>query len=185
MPNILGETADPNLSGVFGHNTGQGGVGVTGISTSGDGVRAVSTSGNGLSAFSDNSTAVFAKAKTQPGVSSISDSNDGVRAVSTSGNGLSAFSDKGTGVFSKGAVNAGFFEGNVTITGHLTVRGAAIGPEFVQQVGNLQQQLSTTNQLLNNLQQQLSNLQQKEAADVQGIAISLVTLATRISNLGG
>ena len=168
MSNFAGETSDPNLSGVFGKNTGRRGVGVAGVSDSGDGVRAVSTHGNGLSAFSDSSTAVFAKAKTQPGVSGLSDSNDGVRAVSTSGNGLSTFSTTGTGLFARDLVNAGFFEGNVTITGNLNA----------QQVNNLQQQV-------NNLQQQLSSFQHKEAADVEGIANSLVTLAARVTALGG
>ena len=89
-------------------------------------------------------------------------------------------------------MNAGFFDGNVAITGQLLVRGVPIGPElaqqitnFQQQIASLQQQLSTLHQLVNNIQQQLSSLQQKEAVDVQGISASLVTLAARITALGG
>ncbi len=130
MTNLTGTTNDPKLSAVFGQNSGQGGVGTTGISTTGDGVRAVSTSGNGLSSFSTSGTAVFAQSQTQPGVSGISTSNDGVRAVSTRGNGLSAFSTSGTGLFAKGPVNAGFFEGNVAVTGDITLVNADLAEDF-------------------------------------------------------
>jgi hypothetical protein len=101
MANLDGETSDPALAGVYGKNTGQGGVAVAGVSASGDGVRAVSTSGNGLSAFSDSGVGAYAKANGQPGVVGTSESSDGVRAVSTSGNGLSAFSDSGVGAYAK------------------------------------------------------------------------------------
>jgi hypothetical protein len=62
---------------------------------------------------------------------------------------------------STGGGPAAFFDGNVTITGQLN------------------------NPQVNNLQQQLSALQQKEAADMQGIATSLTTLADRVTALGG
>lgn len=67
MTKLPGETADPNLSGVFGQNTGPHGVGTTGISDSGDGVRAVSTSGNGVSAYSANGTGLHAEGKIDSG----------------------------------------------------------------------------------------------------------------------
>jgi hypothetical protein len=126
MTNLVGETDDPALSGVYGKNTGQGGVGVTGISESNDGVRAVSTSGNGLSAFTSggSATAVYGKNTGQGGVgvTGISESNDGVRAISTSGNGLSAFtSGSGTAIYAQndGSGAAGFFKGNVVVTGDI------------------------------------------------------------------
>lgn len=125
MANLDGETSDPALSGVYGKNIGNGGVGVAGVSLSGDGVRAVSTSGNGLSAFSDSSVAVYAKANGQPGVVGISESNDGVRAVSTSRNGLSAFSTSGTGLYAQGSVNAAYFKGNVLVTGDVQLTEGA------------------------------------------------------------
>jgi hypothetical protein len=67
MPNIAGITGDPNLAGVFGENTGDGGVGVAGVSRTGDGVRAVSANGNGLSAFSTTGTGIFAKGSVNAG----------------------------------------------------------------------------------------------------------------------
>jgi hypothetical protein len=90
MANLAGQTADANLAGVFGENTGTGGVGVAGVSQSGDGVRAVSTSGNGLSAFSSS----------------------------------------GTGIFAKAPVNAGFFEGNVVVTGDIQLANADCAEDF-------------------------------------------------------
>ncbi len=132
MANLDGETGDPALAGVYGKNTGAGGVGVAGVSQSGDGVRAVSTSGNGISAFSDSSVAAYAKANGQPGVVGISESNDGVRAVSTSGNGLSAFSTSGTGLYAEGVSNAAYFKGNVLVTGdvQLTEGAGDLAEEF-------------------------------------------------------
>ena len=132
MANLDGETSDPALAGVYGKNTGQGGVGVAGVSSSGDGVRAVSTSGNGVSAFSDSGVAAYAKANGQPGVVGISASSDGVRAVSTSGNGLSAFSTSGTGLFAQGTPNAAYFQGTVVVTGDIQlVEGAGdLAEEF-------------------------------------------------------
>jgi hypothetical protein len=125
MANLDGETSDPALAGVYGKNTGQGGVAVAGVSASGDGVRAVSTSGNGLSAFSDSGVGAYAKANGQPGVVGTSESSDGVRAVSTSGNGLSAFSTTGAGLFAQGTPNAAYFKGTVVVTGDIQlVEGA-------------------------------------------------------------
>ncbi|WP_314249869.1 DUF4185 domain-containing protein [Streptomyces kutzneri] len=130
MSNVSGTTNDAAVAGVFGENTGQGGVGVAGVSVSGDGVRAVSKFSNGVSAFSDAAVGVFAKAKIEPGVVGTSNSNDGVRALSKSGNGVSAFSTSGTGIFAKGPANAGFFEGNVTVTGQVHSNGADVAELF-------------------------------------------------------
>jgi len=137
---VRGETATG--VGIQGQSFGAG-VGVSGISDKGDGVRAFSNSGNGLSARSNNSVAIFAESQNstgivgighqQPGVNGVSDSNDGVRAMSNSGNGVSAFGggDNGVGIFAQASAkrnpaagnnpNAGFFDGNVVVTGNLNM----------------------------------------------------------------
>jgi hypothetical protein len=136
---------------------------IVGTSKSNDGVRAISTDGNGLSAFSDTSVAIFAQTKSttkpsifaecdaQPAIIGTSKSNDGVRAVSTDGNGLSAFSDHGTAVFAKGAKFAGFFDGNVQVTGKL---GSQQIPDLIA--------------FLVQIQDRVAHLEQKQAGGTSG-----------------
>ena len=126
--------------------------GVSGFSDSGDGVRATSTNGNGLSARSTNSVAIFAESAnstgvlgighSQPGVNGGSDSSDGVRAVSASGNGLSAFGggNNGVAVFAQASAKrtpaagnnsiAGFFDGDVVVSGDVQLAAADCAEEF-------------------------------------------------------
>jgi len=155
MPPLEGDSTTPNTPGVKGTN---------------------SVAGNGIFGDSTQSDAVvgFAHAAGKAGV----------LGLSPDGNAVAGISDRGSGVFGQGGQFAGSFVGNVIVTGQLTVLGISF-MSLVQQVSGFQQQLSTLHQLVNNIQQQLSNLQQKEAADVQGIATSLLTLAARITALGG
>jgi hypothetical protein len=132
------------------------------------------------------------------------DGGDGVKGHA-SGQGKAAvcgfhLTNKGPGIFGKGSP-AGHFEGNVVVTGSLTVQGADLGNllqrvgrleqqgasagQVAQRVGNLETRINTLQQQVNNLQQQLAALQQKQAEDVQGIAVSLATLAARVTALGG
>jgi hypothetical protein len=137
-----------NSTGVLGIGHAQ--PGVSGISDSSDGVRAISSSGNGLSARSTNSVAIFAESTNstgvlgighaQPGVSGISDSSDGVRAISSSGNGLSAFGggNSGVGIFAQSSAKggkgtnsiAGFFDGDVVVSGDVQLTGADFAEDF-------------------------------------------------------
>ena len=111
---VMGLTTTASGTGVYGGSTptgGGAGIGVRGETSSGEGVRGQSFSG-GI------------------GVSGISVGNDGVRGHSASGNGVSAFSDRHTGIFAKGPINAGFFEGNVTVTGDVFLTGADCAEDF-------------------------------------------------------
>lgn len=110
------------------------------------------------------------------------------------GTGLVGTSRSGIGVFGKGGNLAGFFEGNVEITGSLSIQGVNIQTLLQSvtaidtRVNSLQQQVNSLLQLqqqANSLQQQLENLRQKHEQDIQGIAQSLITLAQRVTNLGG
>ena len=128
------------------------GTGVSGTSQTGDGVRATSTDGNGLSARSTKSVAIFAESvngtgiigigHSQPGVSGSSDSSDGVRGVSATGNGVSAFGggSNGVGLFSQASAKrnpaagtnaiAGFFDGDVVVTGDISLTNADLAEDF-------------------------------------------------------
>ena len=145
---VFGESV--NSTGVLGIGHTQ--PGVSGISDSSDGVRATSTKGNGLSARSTSSVAIFAESAnsigvlgighTQPGVSGTSDSSDGVRGVSATSNGVSAFGggDNGVAVFAQASARrvpaagknttAGFFDGNVVVSGDVQLTGADCAEDF-------------------------------------------------------
>src|SRR5207247_1083125 len=101
-----------------------------------------STGSVAIFAESTNSTGVLGIGHKEPGVNGVSDSSDGVRAVSTSGNGLSAFGggDKGVGIFAQASAKripatgknslAGFFDGDVVVTGDITLSGADCAENF-------------------------------------------------------
>lgn len=131
---------------------------------------------------------VFGESNANEGVRGVGHSRDHGAVVGTNDGG-------GPGVFGKGNP-AGFFDGDVTVTGDLKVRGASLGPEQIQalgqqvtglqqQVTGFQQQVTSLHQLVNNLEAQLASLQSKQAKDEQDTAIAVATLAARITNLGG
>jgi hypothetical protein len=88
--------------------------GVHGKSNSNFGVRAESNSGVGLRATSESGRAIEAQAK-QNGI--------GVVAQSDGGDGVLGISLSGIGVHGKGGRLAGFFEGNVEVTGNIGLTG--------------------------------------------------------------
>jgi hypothetical protein len=81
-------------------------------------VYGASIADNGIHGDSLNGDAIagIAHAQGKAGVLGISESSNG-------GNGVSGISTSGNGVFGSGGQFAGFFEGNVQITGRLTVQG--------------------------------------------------------------
>jgi len=141
---------------------------------------------------------IFAESTGLDAVRAINHSPQHAAVIATNVNGgfgVVGESPDGIGVLGKGKT-AGSFDGNVEVTGDLKVRGASLGPEQIQALGqqitSLQQQVATLHSqvtglqsFVTNLSSQLTSLSSKEAADVQGIAVSLVTLAQRVSNLGG
>jgi hypothetical protein len=171
----IGVRGDSNAVGVWGE--GKNWHGVVGASHS-------TIGGAGVFGSCDSGVGVFGESKLSHAVQGKSQSTNGTAGVS--GEHLGA----GPGIFGKSASGpAGFFEGDVTVTGGLKVRGVPLEPQQIsalgQQVTGLQQQVTSLHQLVNNLQAQLASLQSKEATDVQGIAVSLATLAARVTNLGG
>jgi hypothetical protein len=132
-------------TGVSGTATGPGlGIGVSGSSFGNigvegaggkEGVFGTSGIGNGVRGFSDAGTGVRGESGTGNGVQGDSAQDDavvgfahangkaGVLGLSPNGNALAGISDNGTGIFAKGPVFAGFFQGNVDITGTLNHHG--------------------------------------------------------------
>lgn len=129
---MYGVCHNPNGGGVFGTNDNggfgvigvtQSGNGVDGSSQSGNGVQGKSSSGRGLAGFSDTWQGVFGYSKSQAGVVGESDGFDGVFGVSHNPNAAGVSGHNPGGL-------AGFFNGNVTVTGDLMLAGADCAEHF-------------------------------------------------------
>ncbi|MGQ3685024.1 MAG: hypothetical protein ACUBOA_08505 [Candidatus Loosdrechtia sp.] len=154
--------------GVWGGSQSSSGVG--GMSGSGIGVHGVSKAGPGVRGDAENGTGVFGGSKTSTAVGGISDSGIGVHGISTSADGVFGNSEKGRGVVGvaknatgvegnstsdagvygssqtgigvhgKGGRLGGLFEGNVEITGNLTIQGVSI-QLWLQRIARLEQEV--------------------------------------------
>jgi hypothetical protein len=78
--------------------------------------------GSGVAGECKAGRGVHGASETGIGVLGQSVSNDGVRAISISRNGISAEGGH-TGIYAKAPVNAGYFEGNIHVTGNITAAG--------------------------------------------------------------
>ncbi|GAB3017786.1 hypothetical protein [Spirosoma pulveris] len=183
--------------GVYGHSRSTtGGAGVMGENESGAGVIGKSKKWVGLfgETFGTENGPAGVWADGHEGGSGVKGHTSCPGAFGVAGFHLT---NQGPGIYGKGAP-AGLFEGDVTVTGMLSVQGtnvlqrivqteqqvANVG-QLVQRVSSLETRINTLQQQVTNLQQQLASLQQKQAQDVQGIAVSLATLASRVTALGG
>ncbi|MGH8549722.1 MAG: hypothetical protein ACRERU_14195 [Methylococcales bacterium] len=127
---LFGVCHNPNGGGVFGTND-KGGFGVIGVSDSGIGVSGDSKTGDGVRGtgrrgvvgISNDFQGVFGHSNTNAGVVGESDNFDGVFGVS--------HNPKAAGVsgHNPGGL-AGFFDGNVTVTGDVILTGADCAEEF-------------------------------------------------------
>ncbi len=150
---VFGES--DSFVGVIGQSTS--GVGVRGVSDSSSGVNGQSTSSYGVSGQSDSFVGVYGESTSSFGVYGESQQSEGVRGVSHSQHGgvvgVNDNAQGGQGVWGEcqngegvrgvshsqhgGVVGvntaggpAGFFEGNVTVTGDITLTGADCAEEF-------------------------------------------------------
>jgi hypothetical protein len=110
--------------------TSQGGVGVWGESSGADGVHGISHSGYaGVAGMNDDAqggAGIWGESQHDEGVHGISHSNRGGVAGYNDGTGPAVFGEStGTGVHS-----AGFFLGNVTVTGEIVTANADCAEEF-------------------------------------------------------
>jgi hypothetical protein len=109
---VHGQSASAHDSGVWGENTSSG-TGIAGSSEGGAGVSGTSNSGVGVNGNSTIGTGVTGTGKLI-GVNGQSGAGPGVAGSSLSGPGVTGSSDTG---------NAGEFDGNVLVTGNITVNG--------------------------------------------------------------
>jgi len=148
---VWGYTVSANDSGVFGSNDGNG---MAGFSQDGIGVRG--DSANGIAAVHGNGAQNGVWGYSQDGIGVRGDSANGFAAVhghgfqhgvfgytvsandsgvlgsnGGSGNGVAGVSVSGNGVYGSSQTgNAGFFQGNVTVTGDIFLPGADCAEDF-------------------------------------------------------
>ena len=109
QPGVTGEGSGVGAIGVSGNGTG-GGRGVVGVSDTNAGVEGDSSTTSGIGVYGRATGGAR-------GVVGVSDTNTGIEGDSTSGYGVYGTSQTGT---------AGYFQGNVEVTGTVTVGGDVV-----------------------------------------------------------
>lgn len=146
-----GVEGEAGSSGDGVRGTSKSGNGIHGISESSSGVLGESKSGRGVVALSDTDYGLRAASRTSAGIRGSSTEGrgvegwankaEGVVGISTSGNGvwgqtegsgvgILGTSKSGIGVFGKGGKLAGFFEGDVEVTGDIRLTNADCAEDF-------------------------------------------------------
>ena len=146
-----GVEGEAGTSGDGVRGTSKSGNGVHGISESSCGILGESKSGRGVVARSDTDYGLRASSQKSAGIRGSSDegrgvegwavNSEGVVGISTSGNGVwgqtegagvgvLGTSKSGIGVFGKGGRLAGFFEGDVEVTGDIRLTNADCAEDF-------------------------------------------------------
>jgi hypothetical protein len=110
----------PVGNGVFGLSMVPKASGVFGLNDNGTGVAGRSSKGFGVAGFSEINNGVFGKSTKGFGVHGHSRDHIGVYAVS----------DNDTGVFGKGPYRAGYFEGDVEVTGDIQLTNGDCAEDF-------------------------------------------------------
>lgn len=188
--------------------------GVRGTSRNKDHAGVVGTNEAGGSAFYGEGSAgliavgkqwvgVYGETQAQAGVGSAGvwgdgkNGGDGVKGhASAPGKSAVAgfhLTNQGPGIFGKGSP-AGFFEGNVEVTGNLTVQGISV-QTLLQRVIQLEQQSTNLGQFvqrINSLEQKIVALQSQVNTAVSNLTgritqaeVSISDLKARVTQLGG
>ncbi len=206
MPAINVTSSDPRFPGVFGENTasgdgvfGQGGAsgrGVVGVSDGHTGVEGTTKTGTAVFGnATGNGRGVFAGSQDGAGVGALSQSGEAVHGethspavaaiagfnLNPAGTGAAIFGQKAGQVG-----HAGFFDGNVAVTGSLNVHGT----DFNGLVARVQalENLAARVQALENLAarvQALENKVQQQGGAIVGLEGQITNLAQRVAALGG
>ena len=123
-----------NGTGVWGQNE-KAGTGVFGTSDSGYGMHGISKNSAGVRGTSEAGRGVEGWATTSEGVVGLSKSGSGVWGQTDSGTGVLGSSKTGVGIHGKGGKLAGFFEGDVEVTGDLRLVNADCAEDFAMPAG--------------------------------------------------
>jgi hypothetical protein len=122
-----------NWVGVHGMGKGNA-AGVYGESTAADGVKGVSTNAAGVAGSSTNSFGIWGHSETTYGVYGHSNGFDGIKGETDGAlaAGVAGFNktNKGYGIWGSGGEWAGAFQGNVLVTGDITLSNADCAEEF-------------------------------------------------------
>lgn len=120
---VIGTNSNGDAIIGFGKGSGRGVIGVSdshtgveGNSTTGSAMWAISQTGPGVTALSDSAPAVYGHSKTQSGLVGESDTFDAITGIAHTPTAAAIAGHNPSGV-------AGFFEGNVTVTGNISVVG--------------------------------------------------------------
>lgn len=138
MSNLSGDSADAGVPAVKGEYTDtgnayvhDGGKGVHGYSKNGYGVHGISEVGRGVVASSDSNYGLRAHSRTLSGARCSSDEGTGVEGEARgAGSGVRGASTNGIGIHGIGGRLAGFFEGDVEVTGDVRLVNADCAEEF-------------------------------------------------------
>ena len=139
MGNLIGDSANPQVPAVSGKHTTNGrgvaassaqGIAVEATATKDTAVFAHSDAGRGIDARSGQFIAVEATATKDTAVFAHSDTGIGVDGRSKTHTGVWGSSEQGIGVRGEGGQYAGYFEGNVYVTGDVTLPGADCAEDF-------------------------------------------------------
>ena len=123
---VVGEST--NGTGVFGISENQRGV--EGHGTKDHGVVGQSKDGTGVFGVSENQRGVEGHGTKDHGVVGRSKDGAGVFGISEHSNGIEGHSGSGIGVRGKGGRLAGFFEGDVEVTGDIRLANADCAEDF-------------------------------------------------------
>lgn len=172
---VRGESKARFNPAVHGIHKGVEGPGVQGDAENGSGVIGIGKTWLGVYGETHAPAAAGAAGVLGEG----KDGGDGVKGHA-SGQGKAAvagfhLTNKGPGIFGKGSP-AGLFEGDVTITGNLTLQGVSI-QTWLQRIVQLEQQGANVGQLV----QRVSSLEQKVAALENQINTAVSNLTGRVT----
>ena len=106
------------------------GIAVSASSEQSIAVRAAASTDTAVFATSDSGMGVDARSNSNIGVQAMSQTNTGLFATSNSGRGVDARSSSGVGVFAAGGQYAGYFQGNIAVTGDVLLTGADCAEHF-------------------------------------------------------
>jgi hypothetical protein len=104
--------------------------GINGISDTGTGVRGSSPAGTGVVGTSETGVGVWGSSKASSAVGGMAESGAGMHGVSKTGPGVHGESESGVGISGRGGRLAGFFEGDVEVTGDIRLVNADCAEEF-------------------------------------------------------
>lgn len=128
MPQVTGDSDVVGVPAVLGRSVVSRGV--QGHSTKDHAVVGESTNGTGVFGISENQRGVEGHGTKDHGVVGRSKDGAGVFGISEHSNGIEGHSGSGIGVRGKGGRLAGFFEGDVEVTGDIRLANADCAEDF-------------------------------------------------------